>query len=213
MMRQLLLAVALANPLASYAVEVSPVVAIYSPSQKIGVLSITNTDSMPKTYQVFADAWTVENGKQTRRETGDLRFAPSLITIQPGKRQVVRYLKTNPADSEQAYRIRVQEILDPEVAKLPGLHQTVKIDSPWFWRPKGAQPQLSASWQGGSLLIQNTGSATAQLTNLTAGSEHKSGLVGYVLPTEALKLPLKAKSPPGSISVVVNGVTQELAVR
>ncbi|WP_165710284.1 fimbrial biogenesis chaperone [Stenotrophomonas maltophilia] len=212
-MRKLLLAIALATPLASHAVEVSPVVAIYSPSQKIGVLSITNTDATPKTYQVFADAWTVENGKQERRKTEDIRFAPSLITIQPGKRQVIRYLKSNPADIEQAYRIRVQEILDPEVAKLPGLHQTVKIDSPWFWRPKGAQPQLSASWQGGSLVIHNTGSATAQLTNLTAGSDNKNGLVGYVLPTEALRLPLKAKSPPSSISVVVNGVTQDLAVR
>lgn len=212
-MRKLLLAIALAAPLASHAVEVSPVVAIYSPSQKIGVLSITNTDSTPKTYQVFADAWTVENGKQTRRETDDLRFAPSLINIQPGKRQVVRYLKTNPADSEQAYRIRVQEILDPEVAKLPGLHQTVKIDSPWFWRPKGAQPQLSASWQNGSLVVQNTGSATAQLTNLTAGHENKNGLVGYVLPAESFNLSLKATSPPGSIRVVVNGVVQELAVR
>ncbi|HGM5526063.1 molecular chaperone [Stenotrophomonas sp. MA5] len=212
-MRKLLLAATLALPLASHAVEVSPVVAIYSPSQKIGVLSITNTDSTPKTYQVFADAWTIENGKQTRRETDDIRFAPSLITVQPGKRQVIRYLKSNPAASEQAYRIRIQEILDPEVAKLPGLHQTVKIDSPWFWRPKGAQPQLSASWQGGSLVIQNTGSATAQLTNLTAGPENRSGLVGYVLPTEALELPLKAKSPPSAIRVVVNGVVQELAVR
>ncbi|PJL03431.1 fimbrial biogenesis chaperone [Stenotrophomonas maltophilia] len=212
-MRKLLLAATLALPLASHAVEVSPVVAIYSPSQKIGVLSITNTDSTPKTYQVFADAWTIENGKQTRRETDDIRFAPSLITVQPGKRQVIRHLKTNPASIEQAYRIRIQEILDPEVAKLPGLHQTVKIDSPWFWRPKGAQPQLSASWQGGSLVIQNTGSATAQLTNLTAGPENKNGLVGYVLPTETLRLPLRAKSPPGSINVVVNGVTQELAVR
>lgn len=212
-MRILLLAATLALPLASHAVEVSPVVAIYSPIQKIGVLSITNTDSTPKTYQVFADAWVVENGKQTRRETNDIRFAPSLVTIQPGKRQVIRYLKSNPAASEQAYRIRVQEILDPEVAKLPGLHQTVKIDSPWFWRPKGAQPQLSASWQGGSLVIQNTGNATAQLTNLTVGPENKNGLVGYVLPTEALRLPLKAKYPPSSISVFVNGVVQELAVR
>ncbi|HHA2457778.1 TPA: molecular chaperone [Stenotrophomonas maltophilia] len=212
-MRKIVLAAALATSFAAGAIEVSPVVAVFSPSQKTGVLALTNTDSTPKTYQVSAEAWAVENGEQTRVATNDLIFRPSLVTIQPGKRQVIRYLKTNSTGDEQAYRVRVQEIIDPEVAKLPGLHQTVKIDSPWFWRAKDAQPKLAASWQGGRLVVVNTGTATAQLTNLTAGAENKNGLVGYVLPSQTFRMTLKANTAPASVNVVVNGVAQELAVR
>lgn len=193
--------------------ELSPLVSVFKPGQDKGVLSMINTDTKPKTYQVFVEKWVVVDGKQLRQSTNEIRFAPSLITIPAGKRQVVRYLHNSNGAGEQAYRIRVQEILDPEIEKLPGLHHTISIDFPWIWRAADAKPSLAAHWEGGTLVIKNSGTATARLTKLTAGNINKDGLVGYVLPGEVARFELGAQNAPSSVSVESNGKAQVLVVQ
>lgn len=196
------------------AVQVNPLAAVYPTDKNTGTLTLTSTEATAKTYQIFVERWTVENGKAVRKpaDPTDLRLLPSLVTIPAGKRQVVRFAHAPTSDSEQAYRLVVQEILDPIEAAKPGLHKTLRLDFPWFWRAKTASPQLSARWQGGQLVVTNTGNATAQLAKLTAGSTKVPGLVGYVLPGETHAFDLRASQVP-QVSVVVNGQALTLTVQ
>jgi fimbrial chaperone protein len=196
------------------AVQVSPLGAVYPTDKTTGTLTLTSTEATAKTYQIFVERWTVENGKAVRKtaDPADLRLLPGLVTIEAGKRQVVRFAHAPSTDSEQAYRLVVQEILDPVEAAKPGLHKALRLDFPWFWRAMNATPQLQARWQGGQLLVTNTGTATAQLARLTAGATKVPGLVGYVLPGETHAFDLQAQPVP-QVSVVVNGQAQTLTVQ
>ncbi len=210
-----ILAAMLAVAGSAQAVQISPLVAVYPASIERGTLTITSTESETKTYQLFVDAWTVENGKAVRKRAADtdFRLVPSVMTIAPGKRQTVRFERKVPVTGEVAYRLRLIEVLPPEVLAKPGLHQVLNIDWPWFWRAGTVEPQLSARWSGLQLVVTNTGNASAQLSQLTAGSTKVEGLLGYVLPGETRAFGLGAKAAVPSVSVVVNGKAQTLSVQ
>ena len=195
------------------AIEVSPLGMTHAPSQRVGNVTLRNSSATPKTYQLTAERWTVENGVQVRTPSQDIRFAPAVVTIPAGGAQTVRYaLRTEPMGEELAYRINVREIVGPETKPNQfGLIMAMHMDFPYFWRSPDAAPQLSARWDGDDLLVLNRGSATAQLAELTAGAVKKQGLVGYVLPGEERRI--RVAGGQGNVTVRVNGKDQSLAVQ
>lgn len=195
------------------AVQVAPLYTVYEPATKAGVLKVTNTDPTPKTYQVIVDAWTVENGVSVRNAATDIRFAPSVFTVKPGQMQTVRWARTGaPGADEKAYRILVKEIPDPEVLKQEGIHNVMNIDSGWIFRPASLSPQLTARAEGNSLIVTNSGNATARLVDLVSGAASIPGLVGYVLPGETKTIVL-SKKPSGNVSVKINDKDAQIEVR
>lgn len=193
------------------AIQVTPLYSEYAPTTTSGILTVSNPASSAKTYQVFVDRWTVENGEKVRVPSTDLRILPSVFTMEPGKRQTLRWALKSDQSPEQAYRIRLEEVPDPELFKQGGLIPTLNMDFPWFWRDRNLTPQLSARWDGPTLVISNSGEVTAQLVGLVAGSVNRDGLVGYVLPGETARFEINGKGQV-PVSVKVNGKDTVLEV-
>ena len=196
------------------AIEVSPLGMTHAPSQRVGVLNLRNSATTPKTYQLSAESWTVENGVQVRNPSQDIRFAPAVVTIAPGGAQTVRYaIRVDTTGSERAYRVVVREIVGPDAKPNElGLIMAMHMDFPYFWRSPNDAPSLSARWDDDDLVVKNSGTATAQLADLTAGAVVKQGLVGYVMPGEERRI--RVEGGKGStVSVRVNGKDQSLAVQ
>lgn len=209
-MKRLILSAAIAMATVAFsaqAVQVRPLYTEQAKTKTAGVMTVANDAKVDKTYQVSVDRWTVANGKQVRTKTTDLRFAPSIFTVKAGKVQTVRWAIAKEAQSgseERLYRITVKEVADPALSQLGGVLNLITVDTAWVWRPEGAAPQLSARWDGGVLVVKNTGNATARLVDLVAGSVSKKGLVGYVLPGDEQRFDVGAKAKV-AVSVQVNG--------
>ena len=216
-MKLLIAAIALTLSIAcgsAVAVEISPLTTVFAPAESKGALTLRNPSSTPKTFQIFSEEWVVIDGKRIARPATDLVLVPSLITVPAGKTQVVRFLRTGPETGEKVYRLGAQEIIHPDLAKQPGLHQILRINWNWVWRPAGANPALTVHREGNELVFRNTGSATAQIVNVksAAGVLHE-GLLDYVMPGTEVRLPLDGKAVPASISLRLNGKDTDLAVQ
>lgn len=213
-MKLLCLPLALALSAASFsaqAIQAKPLTTVYSPSTNSGNLTVSNPTALAKTYQVIVHRWDVENGEKVLIESDALRVLPSVFTMEPGKAQTLRWVFQSDGSTEQAYRIRLEEVPDPEVVKQAGIYHALTLQFPWFWRERGIEPELSVAWHGPTLVVTNSGDATAQLSDLVAGSVKRDGLVGYVLPGETARFDLGAKAPV-PVSVKVNGKDTTLAV-
>lgn len=193
------------------AVQVRPLYSEYSPATTKGTLHVANSSSSEKTYQVVVERWSVQGGEKVRTQSSDLRFAPSIFTMAPGKTQTLRWALTAARPGEQAFRIRLEEVPDPSLLQQPGLSTTLNLDFPWFWRARDLSPNLSIVWDGPTLVVSNEGHATAQLVDLVTGSVSKPGLVGYVLPGETARFDLGGQGT-GSVSLKVNGKDTTLAI-
>lgn len=210
----LAIALSVATLSAQAGVDIRPAIKVYAPGQKAGVMTITNSDDYPRTFQLIVDELKVVDGKAVKVPSTDLRFAPSLITVPAKTTQTVRFKMTAPVGSERMFRTTALEL--PPVDFTPtesGITYLVKMSLPWFWRDQALEPQLSARWEGGDLLVKNTGAATAQLSMMTAGSFKKDGLVGYVMPgaEERFKLGLTAKV--ATIALNIDGKPATLDVK
>lgn len=199
---------------AKAAVEAKPSVAHYKSGQKAGVLTISNSDAHARSFQLFVNEMTLVEGKGVAKPTTDLRFAPSIITV-PGKSvQTVRFVMSGSTENERYFRITVDELkpVDFKPTK-SGVYFLTRMSLPWFWHNDSLVPKLTARWEGGDLLVKNTGTSTAQLSVLTAGSVKVEGLVGYVMPgaEERFKIGAKAKVP--TITLNVNGKPATLDVQ
>lgn len=217
------------------AISVAPTIQTLAPSQKSGQVVVTNKSLTESTIQVFVDKWSVAEGdqqtltpeeaskrckiaaiaSQNRYPSTDIRLAPSVMKLKPGASQIVRYVFTAPDGApEHAYRVCVKEIPGPDAKpNAQGIIMASAMDGPWFWRASDAKPQLSARWSNGSLVVKNTGTATAQFVNLDAGSVSKKGLVGYVLPGETHTFDLRVTTPTNRVKATINGAEQTLDVQ
>lgn len=193
-----------ATAFSAHAIQARPLATEYAPSTTSGILTAHNDTGDTKTYQVLVDRWTVENGEKVRAPSDGLRIFPSVFTMEPGKSQTLRWALKPDGSPETAYRITLEEVPDPELVKQSGVTTTMNLDFPWFWRDRNLNSKLSIRWDGPTLVVSNTGQATAQLVNLVAGSVNREGLVGYVLPGETARFDLDAKAPV-PVSVKVNG--------
>ena len=199
------------------AFNVTPLSGVYPSNHKGGVLTITNDGNEEKIIQIRVDALTLENGKQVRTPTQDIRVAPSVITMAPNSKQTVRYLHTNLDPSKElAYRVSVKEIPSNIDETVAGVRYLFEYDFSWIWRGNDMKPSLKSTWvQDGDkwdLKITNEGNATAQLVDIEAGSSNKSGLVGYILPNETQVIDIDAKAKVGEIKVLLNQRSSTLKV-
>ncbi len=221
-LNKLLLACALAFGITSpaLALNVGPLSTVYAPNHKGGVLTIHNDSDESINVEVIVSRMELVDGKQVRTPTNDIRFAPSVITLPPGKMQTVKYVHTNLDPSKELYyRILVKELESEVLPETPGvgMEYLMEYDFPWIWRGRDLQPRLAASWvpdgNGYDLVIENDGTATAQLVNIQAGSTIKSGLVGYVMPGERTTIDMNAPNREASVQLVVNQRDTNLEVR
>jgi fimbrial chaperone protein len=205
---------AMAAPAFASSFVVSPTTIILDPAQKVATITVENRDTSPVKVQLSAFAWSQADGQDNRTApTADIRFAPPVVEILPGKKQVLRVFRPHASQTapEAAYRITVRELPAPSVPGAPKKAMVLlqEHNIPLFFRAKSAAPQVSMSWQGNSLVVRNAGTATAKIENVgPAGGKPWQSLVGYVLPgsVQTFKMPARASS----LSVRVNGADQSM---
>lgn len=172
--------------------------------QNATALWLENRGSRPAQMQVRVFAWTQPDGENQYKEQHELVATPPMLTVAPGRRQMIRLSRARaaPADIEEAYRVVVDEIPDATAATQGvGVRFQLRYSLPLFvqasehthtrhssGRDDAPQPRLTWSLlrEGDDLWLRmdNAGRIRARLTNVEfEGGTHSmgDGLFGYVL--------------------------------
>lgn len=188
-------------------IKLSSTYQVFSSATQTGQFTIESLHAEEKTYQVQAFAWTLDaNGQEVRAPSQDIRFSPSMVKLAPNGRQVVRFLRAPSSKTEEVrYRIVLAEV-SPVRMEGSGLAIALNVDFPWIFRSPTAATNLTTTLDGNTLVIRNSGNATAQLMDLRQGETLvQAGLVGYVLPGESERVTLPAGVDAKTLTLTING--------
>jgi fimbrial chaperone protein len=202
-----------------------------SAETKATELWIQNQGNSATTMQVRIVRWKQEGGYERYSAQQDVVASPPIVTIGKGSKQLIRLIKqgTVPMSVEQAYRIIVDEIPQPDAKADPaiGLKLQMRYSIPLFVYgqgiptiKEGAHHALvdtkNLSWrvaqEGGQpvLEVRNQGDVHVRLSQvaLEQGGQKRTiaeGLLGYVLPHSARSWPVPAGvRQPNQMSAQIN---------
>ncbi|MBJ6983993.1 fimbria/pilus periplasmic chaperone [Luteimonas sp. MC1750] len=167
-------------------------------SATTGVLRVENNTTSAKRYQILVDTWAADaNGEKVRTPNSDITFYPSLVQLEPGKTQAVRWKRNSPsASGELVYLITVRESGVKSGEAIEGMQVDIEPEFllPWAFTPPGAASKLSADYQAGQLTLRNTGTAAARISDLVFGDNPQPPVL-LLLPGERVLLPMKQAAP------------------
>lgn len=176
------------------ALQASPVLVELRADSPSATIQIRNTGQAPIAVQTRVYRWTQENGEESLDETDDLSASPPMTTLQPGTTYSVRLVRVNrqPVAQEQAYRVLVDELPDPNRQQSGTIAMVVRHSIPVFLLgPEGKPAQLtwSVGTRNGRLVLRatNSGDRRVRLSNVSVrlpGGQNVSfgnGLLGYAL--------------------------------
>lgn len=189
-----------------------------SADTKATELWIQNQGSGATTMQVRIVRWRQENGFERYAAQQDVVASPPIVTIAKGSKQLIRLIKqtTIPIGVEQAYRIIVDEIPQPDAKAEPeiGLKLQMRYSIPLFAYgqgiptiKEGAHHALADTQKLSWRIIQEAGQPALQVRNqgdvhvrlsqvtLSQGGRKRAlaeGLLGYVLPDSTRSWPIPA---------------------
>jgi len=196
-------------------------------------LWLENPGKAPIQLQVRVFAWQQSGEGDTYAAQNEILGTPPMVTIEPGRKQLVRLTRTQPAPAraEQAFRIIVDEIPLPATkAAAEGaarIQFRMRYAIPLFSYGAGAAssggnpsvPAQSLAWrivsEGGArfLEIRNTGAIHARLVDAAFDADARPfapGLLGYVLGGATMRWPLPKEAGAGALRMFVNGTATTL---
>lgn len=191
-------------------------------------LWLENRGQAPVRLQVRVLQWSQQELNDELVPQQQVVGSPPMATVEPGKRQLVRLIRRQPAPAgrEQAFRVIVDELL-PERSQREndlGVQFQMRYSVPLFVYGAGATvpgkngsgaadgTDLSfriAQDSGQSYLyVKNRGTVHARMSqaSLMQGAralDIAQGLLGYVLPASEMRWPLPPGTPPGGASLLV----------
>lgn len=194
-------------------------------------LWIQNQGNTPTTMQVRIVRWRQDDGFERYQPQQDVVASPPIVRIEKGSKQLIRLIKQSgvPAGVEQAYRIIVDEIPQPDSGDKPqmGLKVQMRYSLPLFVYGQGIQ-----TWAQGEhharvdpaklrwrvvrgdgqpqLEVRNDNDVHLRLSKVMLrqnGAQHTmaQGLLGYVLSGSTRRWPLPAGAThPDNLSAAIN---------
>jgi fimbrial chaperone protein len=153
---------------------VSPIRLDLDRSTRSAVLTVTNDDAKPLTFQVRALQWTQDaDGADRYADTADLVYFPQQLKIPPKESRVIRVgVKVPALQAEKAYRLFIEELADPS-ARDPaqsGVAITLRFGVPVFLRPpaerRAGDMQLLAAAGATRALVRNTGNVHFRIASV-----------------------------------------------
>lgn len=206
---------------AASSVLIWPINPVIEAEQKAVALWLENRGQAPVNLQVRVMNWQQSGFEDRLDAQREVIGSPPVVTIAPGKRQMIRLMAMQAPQPgvQQAYRVLIDEMLDNDAAADPqlGVKFQMRYSIPLFVfgagaAPEGGQdqgreglkilaPQLSYRVQQQGpvryLLVRNDGSAHARLSavRFTRSGQQQvvaEGLLGYVLPGAEMRWPLPA---------------------
>lgn len=213
--------------------QVSPILLEFSDSQQAQALWLENTGNQAMHAQVRVQRWTQTNATDVLAPSEMLLASPAIVQIGAGQRQLVRVVRPTPQPTgdtrEQAYRLLVDELPNPQGTSPQGLQFLLRYSIPVFVLPTGArlrepgntapvdQHALQASWQVDAgrlnLTLHNTGAQRIRLSQLRwlpevgPAIDLTPGLLGYVLAGQQMHWTLPFPStlkPTGTLQARLN---------
>ena len=190
--------------------QVAPIRVELSTQQRTAAVTVRNDGQDPLVIQVELVAWTQQNGQDTYAETSELLATPPIVTIPPGRDQIVRIGLRRAPDPERelSYRVFLREILAPPTQDFRGLQVALRVGVPAFVKPLvAAKPVIAWSARiapDGRLVVsaRNTGNMHLQVVDFgltlpgsdTVIAAHDQ--MSYILADQAREWPLELKSAP-----------------
>jgi fimbrial chaperone protein len=180
--------------------EVNPVRMDLSQTARTSSLTIRNTSADPVVIQASVVTWTQAEGKDVYAATKEILVTPPIITIPPGKEQILRAgLRRNPDPrTELAYRIYLQEAPPPPQPGFQGLQVALRIGLPLFVQPTQGPAQAALVWNltrgsDGALRLElrNDGNAHIQVSEVQLMPKGTDEVIGtqssltYLLPKQS----------------------------
>ncbi|MGP3593352.1 fimbrial biogenesis chaperone [Vagococcus sp. WN89Y] len=199
-------------------------------------LWIQNQGETPTTMQVRIVRWQQEDGLERYTQQSDVVASPPIVRIEKGSKQLIRLIKQAqiPANSEQAYRIIVDEIPQPDASDKPqiGLKIQMRYSIPLFVYGPGIKTHQQGahhafvnredlSWRvvreegKPAIEVRNNGDVHVRLTKVSVqqGAQTRQmadGLFGYVLPHSARSWPLPSGiTQPTQLKATINARDSE----
>ena len=197
--------------------QVAPTSIELPPGQAADGLWLSNTGDGLLHAQVRVFHWTQEGGEEKLSPSRAIAISPPMLQLDAGVRQLVRVIRAGapPSGNEDAYRVIVDELpvdeshpnADASASRQGGLQYVLRYSIPIFIEPLGSTatakvaPKLSGKLlhDGPQAVLEvvNSGTGHAQLGNLILidaqgkRTEVSQGLLGYVLPGQTMRWPLK----------------------
>lgn len=202
-----------------------------SADTKATELWVQNQGNSATTMQVRIVRWRQEKGLERYTAQQEVVASPPIVTIGKGSKQLIRLIKQSdvPVGVEQAYRIIVDEIPQPQDPATPqmGLKLQMRYSIPLFVYgqgiatiKEGAHHALvetqDLNWrvvrENGqpALQVRNRGDVHVRLSQVTLeqGGKQRTladGLLGYVLPGSTRSWPLPSGiDQPGQMRAQIN---------
>lgn len=206
--------------------QVAPVTTTLTADETADGLTLSNVGDRTLHAQVRVFHWTqgVDGDERLDPSTG-LVISPPMVKLEPGERQLVRVIRTEPApgegESEDAYRIVVDELPLPTGERGEGIDFVLRYSLPVFIQPAGAEPAPRLTWnlteiEGMTgIRVANSGRKHAQIADVSIRwpdgrkTVLAPGLLGYALPgatkTWGTVVAWPAAAPEGKLEVRING--------
>lgn len=119
--------------------EVTPVQLSLSPSQRIGVLKVTNRSDESSILQLSLFDWNQSpKGKDIYKISHDILLTPPLFVLPAHKTQIIRFALRHPTYNtvQKTYRMHLKEVQPPRQKKLgQTLYFLMDISIPLFIQP------------------------------------------------------------------------------
>jgi len=191
--------------------EVAPLGVDFAAGQMAQTITVANRATAPATVQLRTFDWSQPGGVDRLASTDALVASPPIVTIPPGREQVIRVLLRRPpaGAAEKSYRLMVEEIPVP----VPGqVNLALHLSLPIFVSA-AAPGQAKISWSarpaGGGMVelaARNGGTRHAKfdgLTVATRGGAASRAFGGYVLPGQEKRwrIPLRGLDRAGQITL------------
>jgi fimbrial chaperone protein len=209
-MKSLLLAPLLALitlPAMATKVGVSPTSLRGPATETVQVIHMSNEGTEPVSYQVSVYAWQQVGREERETPTRDVMAYPTMLTVAPGAKPVIRLVKLKAGDGN--YRVLIRQL--PSKEKVNGIERLTNYDLPLIYETPGAPMTLTAHRNGSELVITNTGNRVVQLTAIGAVGRTplREGMLAWLLPGGTKGFPIAV---PTTIEVKADGTPLTLAV-
>ena len=131
---------------AAAAILIWPTNVFIDSKEKAAAMWLENRGNTLQTYQMRVYSWSHTGGKEELTEQNDIVGSPPIMQIEPGKRQLVRLIRTTPAPpgKELTYRVILDEIpsVEPEAQKVTnGVKFRMRYSIPVFVFGEGLSSQ------------------------------------------------------------------------
>jgi fimbrial chaperone protein len=180
----LLLALLVPRPVIAAGVwRVIPILLEFDQKTRSGVITLYNEGENKVSLQINSMTWTQDSaGKDQYQDDAELIFFPRLLTIEPGKSQVLRVGLQIPATSvEKTYRLFIEEI--PEARKADQgatIAIALRFGVPIYAAPLKSEPRgefVAAVQEKGkvSTIIKNSGNVRFRIQTVQLVGKDANG--------------------------------------